>query len=75
MERDIQAAVGDCPKCGAHEVACRYNHFERDELVIDAWEHRCPNCGYRATTAFRSDDPEPASNPTICPYCQRSPRA
>jgi len=57
-------------------LSCRYNHFERDELVIDTWEHRCANCGHRETTAFRSDDPPAedslAPRPDICPYCGRA---
>lgn len=74
MPRDIQN-VGNCEKCGADAVTCRYNHFERaeDELVIDAWEHKCGNCGVRETTAYRSDDPEEVQplNARICPYCER----
>ncbi|MBP86311.1 MAG: hypothetical protein CMJ64_06300 [Planctomycetaceae bacterium] len=75
MLRDIQT-VGECAKCGAEAaVTCRYNHFERpeEELVIDAWEHKCANCGIRETTAYRSDDPEEEhpEDSRKCPYCGR----
>ena len=63
-----------CPECGQDEVTCKYNHFESDDLVIDAWEHRCHNCGWRDTTAYRSDDEDldvTEINPQICPYCDR----
>jgi len=73
MQRDIQTA-GSCPECGADGVTCRYNHFENDDLRIDSWEHKCPNCGVRKTTAYRSDDetatPE-SGDPQVCPYCNR----
>ena len=75
MARDIQN-VGECSKCGADAVTCRYNHFEReeDELVIDAWEHKCGNCGVRETTAYRSDDEDGdlPRDPHVCPYCRRT---
>ena len=74
MSRD-RKMIGDCPKCGGHDLACAYNHFESDELTIDSWEHKCAGCGFRETTAFRSDDedakPEDV-DPHICPYCARS---
>ncbi len=72
MARDIQT-VGDCPKCNAENLTCRYNHFESDELRIDSWEHKCADCGYRETTAYRSDDPEELQpvDAFSCPYCGR----
>ncbi len=72
MARDIQTA-GACPKCGAAGVSCRYNYFTKDDLTIDAWEHKCANCGVRETIAYRSDDPEEdrPEAPDICPYCAR----
>lgn len=72
MPRDV-ATAGACPKCGAAGLACGYNHFEKGELTIDSWEHRCPNCGHRETMAFRSDQPaaEQAADPGVCPYCGR----
>ncbi len=75
MPRDRQPA-GECPQCGANELECTYNHFESDELTIDSWEHKCPNCGFRDTKAYRSDD-EPEDEvdaviaPHTCPYCER----
>ena len=68
-------AAGTCPECELEQVTCKFNHFENDELVIDAWEHRCQNCGWRVTTAYRSDDEDldpTAADPRICPYCHRS---
>lgn len=76
MTRDDKI-INQCPKCELGPVTCRYNHFEKDALTIDSWEHRCANCGYRETNAFRSDDPEaiPAgTDPAVCPYCGRSGR-
>ena len=72
MSRDIEL-IGGCPKCDSDQLACRYNHFETDALRIISWEHKCSNCGFRETKAFRSDD-EPTddeSDPTVCPYCRR----
>ena len=74
MPRD-RTIIGDCPKCRGHNLACSYNHFERDDLVIDSWEHRCTDCGFRETRAFRSDekDADSPSDPRVCPYCGRRP--
>lgn len=74
MPRD-QRPAGVCPKCGVEAVQCSYNHFEKDLLTIDSWEHKCLNCGGRETQAFRSDDSqrETGSDPTICPFCARRP--
>ena len=66
--------IGDCPKCGNSELACSHNHFEKDDLVIDSWEHKCPDCSLRETTAYRSDDEdyeELEADPRRCPYCGR----
>jgi len=68
--------IGDCPQCQGDDLACTYNHFERDELTIESWEHKCPDCGFRDTKAFRSDEEDPLPtdvNPSICPYCARRP--
>jgi len=80
VSRDI-LIIGGCPKCNSDELACRYNYFEKADLRIISWEHKCPNCGYRETKAFRSDDEdeddeEPdeeaeALDPGTCPYCAR----
>lgn len=72
MKNTIDA--GACPECGLDQVICKFNHFENDELTIDAWEHRCHNCGWRTTTAYRSDDEDIDTtelDTTICPYCNR----
>ncbi|MBC8353264.1 MAG: hypothetical protein H8E66_14800 [Planctomycetes bacterium] len=73
MARDTQT-VGQCPKCNADNLTCRYNDFEKDDLRIVSWEHKCAECGYRETTAFRSDDPEELQpvDAGTCPYCERS---
>jgi hypothetical protein len=66
---------GTCPECEHDPVSCKYNYFENDDLTIDAWEHRCHNCGWRTTTAYRSDDEDldtTIANPKVCPYCQRA---
>ncbi len=66
--------IGGCPKCGSDSLTCRYNHFERDELRIDSWEHKCPDCGHRETTAYRSDEDDSVPvgiDPRECPYCGR----
>lgn len=63
--------IGECPKCG-RDLACSYNHFERDDLTIDSWEHKCANCGLRATKAYRSDQPATESvDVRTCPFCLR----
>lgn len=72
MPRDTQLA-GPCPKCGQGTVTCFHNRFEDDQKRIDSWEHRCADCGYRQTQAFRSDEApaEPPADPRVCPYCGR----
>ncbi len=76
MPRESQK-IGHCPKCNGNELACTYNHFEKDDLIIDSWEHKCPDCGFRETTAFRSDEDdwiEEKVDPCVCPYCDRKPQ-
>ena len=67
--------IGGCPQCGSDKLICKYNLFESDDLRIDSWEHRCPNCGHRETIAFRNDEedamPEDGAAPDCCPYCNR----
>lgn len=73
MPRDI-ILIGGCPKCDGEQLACRYNVFEKDDLRIISWEHKCSNCGFRETRAFRSDDEEAdgdKTDPGSCPYCAR----
>jgi hypothetical protein len=68
-------AIGPCPQCQA-ELVCSYNYFERDSLTIESWEHKCANCGFRETKAYRSDQPPPdgeSVDPKLCPFCQRRP--
>jgi hypothetical protein len=55
-------------------LTCKYNHFESNDLTIDAWELKCLDCGWRETIGFRSDemDEEDAGvNPTVCPFCDQ----
>ena len=72
MARDQQSA-GSCPKCNSGLMTCLYNYFAKDVRTIHSWEHRCADCGYRVTQAFRTDDPEfdSAINPAVCPFCSR----
>lgn len=67
---------GACSRCDGAQLTCTYNFFDRNALVIHSWEHKCPDCGLRQTTAYRSDDEEldmAAVNPAVCPYCSREP--
>lgn len=66
--------AGSCPKCQAQRLACRYNYFDRGDLQIHAWEHKCSECGWRETKAFRSDDAVPATEADAarCPLCGRT---
>lgn len=72
MPRD-RKQVGACATCGADGVECLHNRFENPLHRIDAWEHRCANCGERSTEAFRkpADEPEPDLDPLVCPFCGR----
>jgi len=72
MPRD-RKEVGVCSKCNVGVVICLHNRFENDVHRIDSWEHKCQNCGHRDTEAFRklADEPEPAIDPLVCPYCNR----
>jgi hypothetical protein len=54
-------------------LTCKYNHFESDDLTIDAWELKCLDCGWRETIGFRSDemdDEDESVDPTACPFCK-----
>ena len=66
--------AGKCPKCQAERLACRYNYFDRGDLQIHAWEHKCQDCGWRETKAFRSDEPAHAAgvDAAQCPFCGRA---
>jgi hypothetical protein len=65
--------AGQCPKCQKATVMCRFNFFDRGDLQVYSWEHRCSDCGWRQTQAFRSDDPaeEQPGEPDVCPLCGR----
>ena len=60
-----------CPQCQGASLACRFNFFDRGDLQIHSWEHRCANCGWRETQAFRSDAPAAGATPDVCPWCGR----
>lgn len=69
---------GKCPQAPREQcpLVCKYNHFESDDLTIDAWELKCLDCGWRETIAYRSDELDPAEtgpdfNPRQCPFCHR----
>jgi hypothetical protein len=67
-----RVTIGHCPKCAAANFRCSYNYFAREELTIESWEHRCLNCGFRETKAYRSDQPlETGVDPAVCPFCAR----
>ncbi len=69
-----EKTIGGCPHCDSAALICKYNRFESDDLRIDSWEHKCPDCGHRATTAYRTDDADSNADhadPMICPYCGR----
>jgi len=64
-----------CPHQGEAtcQLVCKYNHFESDDLTIDAYELKCLNCGWRDTIGYRSDemDDEPDDvNVKQCPFCE-----
>lgn len=74
MARD-KKTIGSCPNCSGENLTCTYNFFDRNELVIHAWEHKCLDCGLRDTTAWRSDDEDGIPDdldPAVCPYCGRT---
>ncbi len=67
---------GKCPQAISRDacpLVCKYNHFESEELTIDAWELRCLDCGWRETIAYRSDEdesPDVGDDPEQCPFCK-----
>lgn len=74
--RPSQPPKNKCPQRDERDecnLQCKYNHFEADDLVIDSWELKCLDCGYRDTIAYRSDEPETIEegvNPKVCPFCE-----
>lgn len=77
MSRE-RITIGGCPKCGSDLLTCQQNHFQNDELEIYSWEHKCPDCGFRQTEAFRSDDEDEEFDPAAaatCPFCGRAAEA
>ena len=74
MSRE-RITIGGCPKCQSDLLTCQHNHFQNDELEIHSWEHKCPDCGFRQTEAFRSDDEDEEFDPAAaasCPFCGRT---
>jgi len=68
-----------CPQHGTRDecpLVCKYNHFESDDLTIDAWELKCLDCGWRDTIGFRSDEEEEENeanfDPKRCPFCKKT---
>lgn len=64
-----------CPRDATQskcELVCKYNHFEGDDLTIDAWELKCLDCGWRDTIGFRSDEMDEDDEDVCteqCPFC------
>ena len=57
--RPAKAPDGKCPQDADRQscpLTCKYNHFESEDLTIDAWELKCLDCGWRETIGFRSDE-------------------
>ncbi len=74
--RETKPLSTPCPKCEQANVTCKFNHFHQGDLEIHSWEHKCLDCGWRATTAYRSDDEDldtPIDQRGVCPYCSRTP--
>jgi hypothetical protein len=72
MQSSVQIAAS-CPKCQGPSLTCRFNYFDRGDLQVHSWEHRCQDCGWRETKAFRSDSPDAAAgDPAVCPWCARA---
>lgn len=70
--QSARTIAAECPKCQGPALECRFNYFDRGDLQIHSWEHRCPNCGWRQTQAFRSDAPQAEGvDPGVCPWCGR----
>ena len=67
---------GKCPQDAERDscpLTCKYNHFESEDLTIDAWELKCLDCGWRETIGFRSDEmdeEDDSLDPTACPFCK-----
>ena len=69
-----------CPQHGTRDecpLVCKYNHFESDDLTIDAWELKCLDCGWRDTIGYRSDEQDEEENeadfdPKRCPFCKKT---
>lgn len=67
--------AGKCEKCQTGDVMCRFNDFDRGDLRVMAWEHKCTDCGIRVTQAWRSDQPNAGDAPEglpTCPWCGRT---
>ena len=73
MRTQDQQMAGSCPECHQGSIQCSHNYFEEGDLRIASWEHRCNECGFRETTAIRSDELEEKekANFDLCPFCQR----
>ena len=75
--RPAKPPNGKCPQDADRQscpLTCKYNHFESDELTIDAWELKCLDCGWRETIGYRSDEmdeEDEAVEPTECPFCHQ----
>ncbi|MFK7765677.1 MAG: hypothetical protein AB8B55_00440 [Mariniblastus sp.] len=78
--KPLTAPNGKCPQADSRSecpLVCKYNHFESDDLTIDAWELKCLDCGWRDTIGYRSDEEEEDEvdedfNPKQCPFCKKT---
>lgn len=64
----MQGGRDSCP------LVCKYNHFESEDLTIDAWELKCMDCGWRDTVGYRSDEMEDEDDDVdvkVCPFCKK----
>jgi len=78
-QRPLVPPNGKCPqnKDGSGDkcpLVCKYNHFESDDLTIDAYELKCLDCGWRDTIGYRSDELDEEDmaedfDPKKCPFC------
>ncbi len=73
MPRDRQILEETCPDCQG-QLTCSVNVYEGEDEWIVSWEHRCRDCSFRDTKAFRSTDDvvEPREVTRCCPFCQRT---
>ncbi len=71
MPKDRQPH-GPCEQCSQGKVTCTHNYFSDGRQAIDSWEHRCGDCSFRETEAYKRPLDETLDvDPKVCPYCGR----